>query len=171
VPVFSASAYRFYPSLRILKDAEIGEVRSVISYGPAYLEPHHPDLFFYGIHAVEALYAVMGAGCESLVRTHTADTDVVTGLWSGGRVGVFHGLRTEAIPHKVIVFGSKGYVEQAPRDRALAQFGALEQVGAGGDADNYAALLRAVLKFFQSGVSPVPVDEMVEMFAFMEAAA
>ena len=170
VPVFSASAYRFYPSLRVLKDAEIGEIRSVISYGPAYLEPHHPDLFFYGIHGVEALYTVMGAGCESVVRTHTADTDVVTGTWSSGRVGIFHGLRTEAIPHKVIVFGSKGFVEQEPRDAVTSQFGSLEQVGSGFGADNYAPLLRAMVKFFRTGVSPVPIEEMVEMFSFMEAA-
>lgn len=170
VPVFSASAYRFYPSVLAMKKAEIGEVRSVISYGPAYLEPHHPDLFFYGIHGVEGLFTVMGRGCESVTRAHTTDGDVVTGAWSGGRLGVFHGLRTDAIPHKIIVFGSKGFVEQEPRDHPLSRFGALEQVGSGPDADNYGALLRAVVEFFRSGVAPVPAEETVEMFAFMEAA-
>jgi predicted dehydrogenase len=114
VPVFSSSAYRFYPSLLKLKAAEVGEVRSAISYGPAYLEPHHPDLFFYGIHPVEALFAVMGCGCESVVRTHTSDSDVVIGQWQGGRVGTLHGLRTKMIPHKVIVFGADGFAEQMP---------------------------------------------------------
>ena len=170
VPVLSASAYRFYPSLLAMKKAPIGEVRSAISYGPAYVEPHHPDLFFYGIHGVEGLFTVMGRGCESVTRTHTVDGDVVTGIWSGGRLGVFHGLRTEAIPHKIVVFGSKGFVEQEPRDQPLSRFGSLEQVGSGPEADNYSALLRAVVKFFRSGVSPVPAEEIIEMFAFMEAA-
>ena len=170
VPVFSASAYRFYPSLLAMKKAAIGEVRSAISYGPAYLEPHHPDLFFYAIHGVEGLFTVMGRGCESVTRAHTADGDVVTGIWSDGRLGVFHGLRTKAIPHKVVVFGSQGFVEQEPRDQPLSRFGSQEQVGSGPEADNYSALLRAIVEFFRSGVSPVRAEEMIEMFAFMEAA-
>ena len=58
-----------------------------ISFGPAHLEEHHPDLFWYGVHPVEALYTAMGTGCVSVVRTHTENTDVVTGLWDGGKVG------------------------------------------------------------------------------------
>ncbi len=170
VPVFSASAYRFYPSLLALKAAEIGEIRAAISYGPAYLEPHHPDLFFYGIHPIEALFTVLGGGCESVVRLHTPDSDVVTGQWKGGRLGVVHGLRTKAIPHKVIVFGESGFAEQEPRDQPLSKFGSLEQVGSGPDADNYGALLRTIVEFFWTGVAPVPEEEVIEMFAFMEAA-
>ena len=86
VPVFTASAYRFYDSMVELKKSPVGEIRSAISYGPAHLEEHHPDLFWYGIHPTEALYTVMGRGCESVVRTHTEDTDVVAGIWSKGRV-------------------------------------------------------------------------------------
>ena len=114
VPVFSSSAYRFYESLETLRKVDVGEVRAAISYGPAYLDPHHPDLFFYAVHPLEALYTVLGRGCESVVRSHTADSDVVTGTWSDGRLGVLHGLRTNAIPHKVIVFGSTGFAEQQP---------------------------------------------------------
>jgi predicted dehydrogenase len=169
VPVFTSSAYRFYPSLRKVIEAQVGEARMAISYGPAYLDPHHPDLFFYGIHPVEALFAVMGCGCESVVRTHTADSDVVTGQWAGGRVGTLHGLRTKAIPHKVIVFGSEGFVEQQPLGAAFSRFGSVD-AGAVTGGDNYAALLQEILAFFQTGVEPVKAEETIEMFAFMEAA-
>ncbi|EDY18109.1 oxidoreductase domain protein [Chthoniobacter flavus Ellin428] len=125
VPVFSSSAYRFHESLAAVRRADVGEVRSAISYGPAYLDPDHPDLFFYGVHPVEALYTVLGRGCDSVVRSHTADSDVVTGTWSGGRLGVLHGLRTKAISHKVIVFGSTGFAEQQPTGDPLSRFGAL----------------------------------------------
>ena len=91
VAVFSASAYRFYESMAALQRADVGEVRAAISYGPAYLDAHHPDLFFYGIHPAEALFTILGTGCESVVRSHTPDSDVVTGTWTGGRLGVFHG--------------------------------------------------------------------------------
>jgi predicted dehydrogenase len=153
VPVFSSSAYRFYPSMVEVKAAKIGEVRSAISYGPASLEPHHPDLFWYGIHPTEALFTVMGRGCETVVRTSTADTDIVTGTWSGGRTGVLIGLRTKASPHKVTVFGSTGVVEQK-----------------GQPGDDYAPLVVQIVKFLQTGVPPVPAEETIEMFAFMQAA-
>lgn len=150
-PVFSSSSYRYYDTLVDLKRSDVGEVRSVISIGPAHLEPHHPDLFWYGIHPTEALFALMGVGCESVVRTSTPDTDVVTGLWSGGRVGTLHALRRGPTPHKAIVFGTKRV---------------LEQQGSG----NYAPLVREIIRFFQTGVSPVSPEETIEMFTFMEAA-
>ena len=169
VPVFSSSAYRFYESLADVRKSDVGEVRSVISYGPAYLEEHHPDLFFYGVHPVEALYAVLGRGCESVVRSHTADSDLVTGMWSGGRLGVLHGLRTKAIPHKVIVFGSTGFAEQQPTGERFSAFGALGAARLSG-GDSYVALLQHIMEFFRTGVPPVAAAETIEMFAFMEAA-
>jgi len=54
------------------------------------LEPHHPDLFWYGIHGVEALFTMLGTGCERVQRATTPDGRIeVTGLWSGGRKGIF----------------------------------------------------------------------------------
>lgn len=151
VPVFSSSSYRFYDSLVEVKKASVGEVRNVISYGPAHLEAHHPDMFWYGVHPTEALFTIMGTGCETVVRSHTKDSDVISGTWSGGRIGTLVGLRTGATPHKVIVFGSKGVAEQK---------------GSG----SYAPLVREIIKFFQTGVPPVSAEETIEMFAFMEAA-
>jgi hypothetical protein len=71
VPVFSASAVRWYPGVLEVTNAEKTPARSVISYGPAHVLPHHPDLFFYGIHPTEALFTVMGGGCLSVTRTTT----------------------------------------------------------------------------------------------------
>lgn len=169
VAMFSSSAYRFYESLVAVQRADVGEVRAAISYGPAYLDPHHPDLFFYGIHPLEALYAVLGCGCESVVRSHTADSDVVTGTWSGGRLGVLHGLRTKAIPHKVTVFGTTGFAEQKPTDDQFNIFGSLAATKLAG-GDSYVSLLRQIMEFFRSGVPPMSAEETIEMFAFMEAA-
>ena len=151
VPCFSSSSYRFYEGLVELKKQDVGEIRGAISYGPCHLEEHHPDLFWYGVHPTEALFAVLGAGCETVVRTSTSDTDVVTGIWSGGRVGTLRGLRNQSTPHKVIIFGKKAVAEQQR----------------GG---NYAALVAEIMKFFRTGVAPVSPEETIEMFAFMEAA-
>lgn len=151
VPWFSSSAYRFYESMVAVKGTNIGEVRGAISYGPCELEPHHPDFFWYGIHPTEALFTALGTGCESIVRTHTKNTDVATGVWSDGRVGTLRGLRSASTPHKVIIFGTKGIAEQE------------------GDGD-YGPLVVQIMKFFQTGVSPVPNEETIEIYAFMEAA-
>ena len=150
-PWFSSSAYRFYESMAEVKHADVGELRGAISYGPAHLEPHHPDFFWYGIHPVEALFTVMGTGCVSVVRTASADTDVVTGVWPQGRLGTFYGLHEGATPHSVIVFGSKKVVEQK-------------------STGDYGPLVGEIMKFFQTGVAPVSNEETIEIYTFMEAA-
>ena len=152
VPLFSSSSYRFYGTILELKKADVGEVRNVISYGPAHLEEHHPDMFWYGVHPTEALFTIMGTGCETVARTASTDTDVITGTWSGGKIGTLIGLRTRSTPSKVVVFGSKNVAEQKA------------------GSDGYAPLVREIIKFFQTGVAPVSPEETIEMFAFMEAA-
>lgn len=150
-PWFSSSAYRFYESLAQVKDTDMGEIRGAISYGPSHLEPHHPDFFWYGIHPIEALYTVMGTGCVSVVRSTGADVDVVTGVWPGGRLGTFYGLHNGATPHSVIVFGAKKVVVQK-------------------STGDYGPLVKEIMDFFHSGIAPVPNDETIEIYTFMEAA-
>ena len=135
-----------------VRKGSIGKVLRAETSSPCHLEKTHPDLFWYGVHPTEALFTVMGRGCESVVRTHTPDTDVVTGTWSGGRIGVLHALRTKPLPHKVIVFGMNGFAEQKSA------------------GDDYAPLVREIMRFFETGVAPVTPEETIEMFAFMEAA-
>jgi hypothetical protein len=151
VPVFSSSSYRFYESLTELKKTDVGEVKGAISYGPCSLEEHHPDLFWYGVHATEALFAVMGTGVETVTRVATKDTDVVAGVWKDGKVGTLRGLRNASTPHKVILFGTKTVAEQK---------------GSG----DYAPLVQEIMTFFNTGKPPVPAEETIEMFAFMEGA-
>ena len=150
VPVFTSSSYRYYESLVAVQKTNVGDIRAAISWGPAHLEPHHPDLFWYGIHPTEALFTILGPGCQSLSRTTTDDTDVITGIWSGGRIGTLHALKHGG-PHKVVVFGSKGIAEQK---------------GSG----DYAPLVREFMKFFQTGVAPVSPEESLAIYTFMEAA-
>lgn len=150
-PVFGTSSRRYSPTLPALLKATEGKVRAALSYGPMQIEPNHPDLFFYGVHSVEGLYTVLGAGCVSLQRTHTADTDIVTGVWADGRVGTVHGIRNAKAPFGMVVFGTDGPVRE--------------------DAEmSYVPMLKEVLAFFRTGVSPVPAETTLEIIAFMEAA-
>jgi predicted dehydrogenase len=152
VPVFSSSSLRFAPEVVAAKgNDKVGERLGCLTYGPCALEPHHPDLFWYGVHGVETLYALMGTGCESVSRVQTKDTDVVTGVWKDGRVATFRGIRAGKADYGLVVFGSKGIESQ--------------KINAG-----YEPLLVEVVKFFRGGPPPVRAEETVELFAFMEAA-
>ncbi len=151
VPVFSASAVRWYPGVLEVANAEKTPARGVISYGPAHVLPHHPDLFFYGIHPTEALFTVMGGGCLSVTRTTTPSESVVTGLWSGDRLGTLHAIHEGAKGYKLIRFGDAQITEQKSE----------------GD---YTPMLREIVKFFQTKQPPVSPKQTLEIYAFMEAA-
>jgi predicted dehydrogenase len=94
VPWFSSSSLRFWEETERLKSApESGVILGANVHGPAPTEPHHPDLMWYGIHAVEMLFTLMGPGCETVTRVSTEGADVVVGRWEGGRLGVVHSKR------------------------------------------------------------------------------
>ncbi len=151
VPVWSSSNLRFHEGVIKAATADIGDITYALSYGPAPTEEHHPDLMWYGIHPSEALFTVMGPGCETVARTYTEGTDLVTGTWKDGRIGSVMGIRSGKRIYGVKVFGTKGTVE--------------ESAGAA-----YPELVTEVIKFFQTGTPPVSAETTIELFAFMEAA-
>ncbi len=151
VPIFSGSSLRYYPNLQEMKHTGIGQIKGAVSCGPCALEPHHPDLFWYGIHPTEALYTIMGPGCQTVTCAATPDVHLVTGVWKDGKVGTVCGIHKDEAPFRMTVIGSKKALDEE-----------LE-----GD---YTPFLRQVVKFFQTGVAPVPPEETLEIYAFMEAA-
>ena len=160
-PVFSSSSLRFADDVQAIKrDPRVQSVLGAIAWGPGTLEPHHPDLFWYGIHAVEVLYTFMGPGCERVTRTYTPGGDLVTGQWRDGRIGVVRTIRKGSAPYGQVVFGSEGVVSAPPLDPG----------GAAAKRSSYYGLVSAAVEFFKTGKSPVPLDETLEIMAFMEAA-
>lgn len=151
VPVFSSSSLRYTANTKLVAKGEFGAVLGAETFSPATIEKTHPDLFWYGIHGVEMLYAVMGTGCRSVYRSYSADADLVIGEWSDGRIGTFRGTRKGKAD-----FGGTAFCE-----KANVQLGPFT---------GYVPLLEEVVKFFQTGTSPVSAKETLELFAFMEAA-
>jgi hypothetical protein len=163
VPFFSASGQRYSKSIVDLEhDETIGSVNGAMTFGPMPIETYLPDLFWYGIHSVESLYALMGTGCERVARVHTEGEDSVVGLWKDGRIGEIRGLRSTPRTYGAIVFGSK---RVAVSENLLS-----EQNHHGSTAASYRGLVEQIVKFFQTGVAPVPPAETLETLAFMEAA-
>lgn len=152
VPCWSSSSLRFSPWMdKIRTREETGDILGCCAYSPCSLEEHHPDLYWYGVHGVEMLFAVMGTGCQSVSRTQTENAELVVGVWKDGRVGTYRGLKKGKEDYGVLVFGSKAIVP-------------------GGAYAGYGPLCDKVVEFFKTGKIPVPQNETVEIFAFMSAA-
>jgi hypothetical protein len=149
VPVFSSSGLRFAKANQAVRNGSLGQVNYGETYGPCSIEPHHPDLFWYGVHGVEALFTVMGTGCETVQRGTTTNGMIeVIGTWIGGRKGIY---REDSKGFHGLAKGEKGE-------------------GPAGTFDGYQPLVVAIMKFFQTGVPPVQPEETIEIIAFMEAA-
>lgn len=150
-PVFSTSSLRYGKGTVAVQQGAIGDVLGCDVYSPCSLEATHPDFFWYGIHGVEALVAVMGNDCQSVSRTHTEGSDVAVGVWEGGRIGTFRGMRVGKPTYGGTAFGADGNHPV-------------------GDYDGYEPLVADIVKFFRTGVVPVSEEETIAVFAFMEAA-
>lgn len=150
-PVFSSSSLRYTEGIAEIAKGKIGKVLGAETFSPAKYEKTHPDLFWYGIHGVETLFALMGTGCKTVTRIHTTDTDVVVGVWNDGRIGSFRGTRTGKNDYGGRVFGEKANVIL-------------------GVYKGYNPLLEQIVKFFETRTVPVQPEETLEIAAFMEAA-
>jgi hypothetical protein len=109
-------------------------------------------MFFYGIHGIEPLFVLMGRGCESVTRVQTEDADLVTGVWQGGRIGTYRGIRRNHADFGAVVFG-RGAILKAPTK-----------------SSGYGRLCTEIARFFKTHKPPVSAEETIEIFAFMEAA-
>ncbi|MFN9741441.1 MAG: Gfo/Idh/MocA family protein [Acidobacteriota bacterium] len=153
-PFFSTSSLRFVTELQEMKKSEkLGGMLGAFTFSPSPTEPHHPDLFWYGIHGVEMLFTLMGPGCESVTRVHTPGADVVVGRWKDGRTGTFRGIREGKTDYGAIAFGGKAVIPSSVPMKV-----------------DYRGLVVEIVKFFQTGVPPVSPEETLEIMAFMEAA-
>ncbi|WP_156307160.1 Gfo/Idh/MocA family protein [Sphingobacterium endophyticum] len=151
VPIFSSSSLRYDALVREVKAGKIGKVLGADVYTPAEIEPHHIDQAWYMIHGIEMLFTVMGTGCKEVFRAFHPDFEQVVGIWNDGRIGSVRGIRKGASNIAGIAFGETG----------ISQLGPFA---------GYGPLVAEILNFFDSGKPPVPAEETIEIFKFMEAA-
>lgn len=151
VPIWSSSAFRYGKGVAgAQSDEKLGKVVGCDVFGSSSWAEHHPDLYLYGIHPVEALFTVMGTGCEQVRRVKSGSTDLVIGVWKDGRVGTFRDIRGSKLDAPVMVYGSK--------------------TSAPGQSAGYTLLLQEIIGFFKTGKPPVPAEDTIEIYAFMSAA-
>lgn len=155
-PWFTSSALRYCDQVTELQKSPPlsngAPITAVETSSPYKTESHHPDLFWYGIHGVESLFALMGPGCES-VSCVEGNQLVATGIWNDGRLGTYRGIKTPTNndAYRFTVYGQKE----------------INQISG---FSGYAGLVREIGDFLESGKPAVDFEQTVQMFAFMEAA-
>jgi hypothetical protein len=150
VPWFSTSSLRWS---EIVTSVKSPGAAAVTTWGPGPVEEHHYlELGWYAIHPIEMLFALMGPGCEEVTRVSGATLDTVTCRWKDGRIGTVQALRPYG-PYGAVVIRGKDAAVSPPKA-----------------ASSYVPMLREIVKFFETKVPPVPNEETLEIFAFMDAA-
>jgi hypothetical protein len=154
--VFSSSVWRFSQGLNKALDNLNGPCRHASLHGQWPLHAGLQGWFFYGIHQVEMLFAAMGRGCRRVACVRDGSSEVLTGFWPDGRMGIISTCHDEQRPF--------GGCLQGPEGEALVRV-------VDSKYDRYHAFLKAALAFFHGGAAPVGIDETLETIAFLAAAA
>jgi len=166
-PVFSCSQHRYSPGFIGMRNhPDVGEVIGCDVYGGCPVVDHHPDFFWHAIHSFETLYTIMGAGAVSVTRTRTDDAELVTGVWKDGRIGSYRGIRRGVRKYSATVFGDKGVAPAGIYGYAAP----IKGVESKGRYKGYEGVATEIAKFFKTKVPPIPPEETIELFGFMEAA-
>jgi predicted dehydrogenase len=147
VPTFSSSSLRYGRTTQAARRGDYGKITHCEARSPSKIEKTHPDLFWYGIHGVEALFTVMGTECKTVRRSERDGKIEVIGQWSDERTGLF------------LEAGYGGFARSADGiEHAI------------GNYDGYRPLIVEIVKYFRTGKVPIQPNETLEIYAFMEAA-
>lgn len=150
---YSASSLRFASEVTSLPRAEMGDLVAIDATGPGELNASMKGLFFYGVHTIEMVDALFGRGGVRRVRAHhVAARDLVDLEYTDGRSAHLRLERAGSYDFAATVQGSK----------KLVQF----KVNFAGVYDR---LVEGMCRFFEGGVPPAELRDIVENVAVMDA--
>lgn len=149
IPWFSSSSLRYGATAELVNPDTIG----AMVWGPGPVESHHKlEMTWYGIHAVEMIYTLLGPGCVEVSATKSANEDVLVGRWKDGKLGTVHLQRP---------YGKFGAVLFLKGNKLAAT----PEIPV-----DYVPLVKEIVSFVQTKKTPVPNEVTLEIFAFMDAA-
>lgn len=149
-PLLSCSALRFNADVLALRAPALGELRTVVATG-------YRDTLYYGIHAVEAVYTLLGPGVTALQVMRHQTRDIIGLCYPDGRMGIVLLLRDSAPVLSVSAFGTTGNGRADIPDTE--------------DHPMFGATLRAIVEMATSRHSPVQPAETLELLSALLAAA
>ncbi|WP_038160361.1 Gfo/Idh/MocA family oxidoreductase [Verrucomicrobium sp. BvORR106] len=147
--LLSSSGMRYAPELQLSAEQrqQLGELRWITSFTCKSWER-------YGIHALEAIYPLLGPGFETVQTQHRQGSDIVH------------------LTHRSGVPVTLGVVQDA-----VGSFGAVHLYGTGGQLpflcrdyyNAFRAQLVAFIQMLQTGKPPFPFSQTVELMAILVA--
>lgn len=156
--LMSSSSLRFGDELIQFVETHGREnISSVDALTPSPYHWANPGLLHYGIHGCEVLFALMGPGCLDVRSVSLPDQELDVGRWADGRIGSVRGVhvgRGDYSFRATVSTGDKAGVHYVTINSGMI----------------YRNMLREMVKFFETGVCSVPVEETLEIMGFMEAA-
>ena len=157
VQVMSCSSLRYSEKLQASlarKPEEAGAIIGCDACGPMSIEPTQPGFFWYGIHTVEMVNAVMGNGCRRVSVMSNEDFDLLTGVWADGRMATVRGLRK----------GAWGFGLTLHREKGSEFINCYE------GRPPYAGMLEAILRTLARGQPEIEPEATLEIIRLIEAA-
>jgi predicted dehydrogenase len=158
VPLMSCSPIRYARELLEVQQllSGFGPVNCAVTSGMAtgdFPNPRAKHPFFYGIHPVELLHALLGPGAETVTTQRTSRSDVATVSYADGRQGVINLFQKTPSLYHGIVFGANGWGEVNIRDYESFYLGTLTHAVA----------------MAESGQPPLPIEWALEVIAILTA--
>ena len=149
---YSASSLRFAAEVTDLPRAELGRLAAIDAFGPGEINPAMQGLFYYGVHTIEMVDAIWGPGVKRVSAITLPHRDLADLEYHDGRYARLRMDRKACYDFGATVHGEKK-VHQFTVDFA----------------DVYNRLVRGMTGFFEGGDAPVPLRDLVENVAVMEA--
>ncbi|OCA85870.1 oxidoreductase [Bacillus sp. FJAT-27225] len=155
-PIMSSSALRFAEPLRqAISVKDKGKIIGIDCFGPMGMVETQPGYFWYGIHTIEMLYTIGGAGPSHVRVEANEGSDLIVAQWEDGMIGTARGNRKGNNAFGAVIHFEKGN-EFVMIESSAKPF--------------YASLMEEIICFFKTGISAVPLEETMEMIRFIEAA-
>lgn len=148
-PLFSSSSLRFAAETAAARDqiAGLGPISSVVSVSPG-------EWYYYGIHAVEQLYNVLGPGVEWVQRSSWPERDIAVLSYAGtGPAAVIQTLRDAVYCFTVTLYGKDGWLTVQNADSGAF----------------YRGQATAAVEMARTGRPPVAPAETLELLAVLRA--
>ncbi len=148
-PLMSASSLRFVPDIIALRDEvpELGEINLATTICGN-------ELVYYGIHALEMAYAVLGPGAVSCLNVGQPGRNIVRVRFESGRDLLLMVLERDYMRagYQINLYGTGGWRTVQPDL-----------------TDLYLYLQEQFLAMVRTGKAVVPLEETVEVIATLEA--
>jgi predicted dehydrogenase len=156
IPCMSASVRRYAETLQdVHKRQGEAPVTGAECFGPIEFVPTQPGWYWYGIHTVEVLYALLGQGCVSVTAVSGDGHELIVGKWRDGRVGLARGNAHPNVSHGALIHRANGTTFIDTASDGLQKYG---------------RLMEAVLAMIRTGKPAVEPEETLEIIRFIEAA-